>query len=497
MPAKEIKELRKAGRLDEAHAMAKAELEAEPENIWSKRNMSWVIYSQLGTLAHVLPAFLAKIVELKELELPETEDMFWENISIVISKAARAITKEQPTDLNKLHILFDSIKELPLNKGTKWYSVLFSAFHRGMKESNRYIEFVDWWGFENFKPADYQKEKLPNGKEIMALVEQAFIAYSKHLLSPDITVDGVGLNKKEVEEFIPRIKELEEKHPEYQYPAYFHAKLLMALGDKDNILSTVLPFAKKKLKDFWVWEILGEALSYDPDKEFACYCKALTCFAKETMLVKLRQKIASILISKEFYNEAKTEIEIIIETRTKSGWIIPAIITNWENQDWYKSAISSKSNLPFYEKYTAIAEDLLFSDVDEVKIFVDFVNSDKKMLNFIISESEFGFFKYEKFLKEVKVGDVLLVRFKQGSKEGLYQVYTAKKTTDENFRNQFFKEVAGKVEIPEGKNFGFVDKIYIHPSVISRRKLENGLSIKGHAIKSYDKLKSHWGWKLI
>ena len=36
MPAKEIKELRQAGKLDEAYKMALSELQAEPDNIWSK-----------------------------------------------------------------------------------------------------------------------------------------------------------------------------------------------------------------------------------------------------------------------------------------------------------------------------------------------------------------------------------------------------------------------------------------------------------------------------
>ena len=92
MPAKEIKELRQAGKLDEAFAMSKAELEAEPANIWGKRNLSWVLYAQLDASASNLSAFLSKIDELKQLALPDTEEMFFENISIVISKAARIIT---------------------------------------------------------------------------------------------------------------------------------------------------------------------------------------------------------------------------------------------------------------------------------------------------------------------------------------------------------------------------------------------------------------------
>lgn len=497
MPAKEIKEFRQAGKLDEAYSMAKAELEAEPDNVWSKRNMSWVLYSQLDASVHNLSAFLAKIEELKQLELPATEDMFWENISIAIFRAARAINKELPLDLNNLHQLFDGIKELPLKKDTKWYSVLYAAFHKGMKESNRYIEFANWWGFENFKTEDYLKEKMSNGREIMSIVEQAYISYAKHLLTPEISFEGLGINKEDIVEFIPKIKELEEIHPEYQYPAYFHAKLLLAIGDKENMLSTILPFAKKKQNDFWVWEIMGDAFSNEQDKTFACYCKALTCYSPENMLVKLRQKMAVILISKQFFNEAKTEIEIIVNTRKENQWNIPCIITTWQNQDWYKNAIPNNSNLNFYRRYTSIAEDLLFSDVPEEMVFVDFVNNDKKMLNFIASESKFGYFKYDRFLKEVKVGDVLQVRFRQGNKEGLFQVYTTKRVVDDHFKNQFLKDVSGKIDIPEGRNFGFIDKVFIHPSIITKRKLENGLSIKGQAIKSYNKEKKQWSWKLF
>ncbi len=125
MPAKEIKELRQAGKLEEAYAMAKAELDADLSNIWAKRNYSWVLYAQLDKFASNLDAFLAKINEVKELDLPVSEEMFFENISIVIAKAARVITNEAMLDINKMHRLFDAIKELPLKRNSKWFSVLF------------------------------------------------------------------------------------------------------------------------------------------------------------------------------------------------------------------------------------------------------------------------------------------------------------------------------------------------------------------------------------
>lgn len=497
MPAKEIKELRQAGKLDEAYAMAKTELDADPENIWGKRNMSWVLYSQLDEASNSISAFLAKMEEVKILEFPASENMFWENISIVISKAARAISNTVPIDLNKLHLLFDAIKPLPLKKDVKWYSLLYSGFHKGMKNSYRYLEFADWWNFENFKPEDYQKDKMPNGREIMALVEQAYIAYTKHLLPKYKDSGDTLFNREKAEEFLPKLTELAEKYPAFQYPAYFQAKILFALGDKDNMLSALLPFAKKKRNDFWVWEILSEAFSSDQEKVFACYCKALSCKSPEEMLVGLRLKMAGLLIDKRLYNEARTEIDLLVFARTEHGYRLPNEIIAWQATEWYKQAIALKSNYGLYKKYISYAESLLFSDVPEELVIVEFVNSDKKILNFIASELKYGFFKYDRFFSEVKIGEVLKVRFQRGSKESLNQLYTAVKVDDKEFKKQFLKEVTGAIKIPLDKPFGFIDDVFIHPSLVSKLKLTDGMEFKGNAIKAYNKEKKQWSWKLI
>ncbi len=497
MPSKEIKELRQAGKLDEAYVMAKAELEADLSNIWGKRNLSWVLYAQLDERASNLDSFIAKIKEVKELDLPSTEELFFENISIVISKAARVISHEATIDLNKIHRLFDSVKELPLKRNSKWFSVLFHAMHKAMKESNRYIEFADWWDFKNFRPEDFQKEKLPDGKEVMAIAEQAYIAYAKHLLPKQTQQGEIIFDKKKAEDFLPILEQIVENYPQFQYPAYFNAKLLLALGNKDNILESLLPFAKKKRNDFWVWEILAEAFSNDYEKVFACYCKALSCKSPNEMLVNLRQKMARILISRKLFNEAKTEIELLVQTRTEHGFKIPAEVTNWQGMDWYKIAVQSKSNIGFYKAYLPIAESLLFSDLPEESVIVEFVNTDKKILNFIASETKFGFFKYDRFFSEVKVGDILNVRFQGGCNEGMYQLFTAIKKNDEAFKKQFMKDVQSIVRISAGKSFGFIDDVFIHPSLVTKYNLTDGVQYSGKAIKSYNKEKKQWGWKLL
>jgi hypothetical protein len=497
MPAKEIKELRQEGKLEEAYAMAKAELEADLSNIWGKRNLSWVLYAQLDELASNLDAFIEKINEVKELDLPASEEMFFENISIVISKAARVITHEATLDINKIHRLFDSIKELSLKRYSKWFSVLFNAMHKGMKESNRYIEFADWWDFKNFRPEDFQKEKMPNGKEVMAIAEQAYIAYAKQLLPKQTQYGEIIFNKDKAGAFLPVLSQIVDNYPQFQYPAYFNAKLLLALGDKDNMLESLLPFAKKKRNDFWVWEILAEAFSRDPEKVFACYCKALSCKSPDEMLVSLRQKMARLLIAKKLYNEARTEIDLLVHARSEHGFRIPAEVTNWQAMDWYKTAVPTKSNFVFYKAYIPIAEALLFSDVPEEFVIVEFVNADKKILNFIASETKFGFLKYDRYFSDVRVGDTLKVRFQGGSNEGMHQLYTAIKVKDDHFQGKFMKQVSGKVKIPQGKTFGFIEDVFIHPSLINRFKIFDGQDFSASAIKTYNKIKKEWNWKLI
>lgn len=304
-------------------------------------------------------------------------------------------------------------------------------------------------------------------------------------------------DKKKAADFLPILSEMVENYPNFQYPPYFQVKLLLALGDKENVLNTLLPFAKKKKNDFWVWELLAEVLSSDADKVFVCYCKALSCHSQEDMLVSLRQKMAKLLIDRKHFNEAKTEIDHLIKARTEHNWKIPSEVINWQSREWYNNAVSQKSNLRYYQEFVPDAEAILFSDTPEVTVLVDFVNSDKKMLNFIASESKFGFFKYERFFRDVKVGDTLSVRFQGGSNEGVHHVYTAINVNDEAFKQQFMKQVSGVIKIPSGKQFGFLDDVFIHPVTVARMKLADGMHLDGLAMKSYNQDKKQWGWKLI
>ena len=176
---------------------------------------------------------------------------------------------------------------------------------------------------------------------------------------------------------------------------------------------------------------------------------------------------------------------------------IEIFIYNIKTQDWYLNAKAFGSNRDFYIQYISIAESILFMDIPEELVFIDFVNSDKKIANFIASETKIGFFKYERFIQGVKTGDVLKVRFQGGANESMYQIYTAVRVYDEHFLKQFMKEVSGLVRITAGKPFGFIEDVFIHPSLVTKYKLTDGMQFTGKAIKSFNQEKKQWGWKVI
>lgn len=496
MSFKEIRDLRQAGKLDEALQMANQALEAEPDNIWNKRAATWVYYDYLKEYAksNSFEGFKENLIKIKDLQLPEDEKMAFDNCAWQIGSFVFGLQKTEPIDYSKINELFEIIKDFHFTKPSESYSFLYKAFHKNYQNWINYIQFADWWNFENFSSQDFLPEEF-NGKKIMSIVEQAYIAYSKKLIAVDTFGKEKPIDKDKIQSFLPKLDDLIDVNPEYQYPPYYKAKLLMAVGSEENALSAFLPFAKQKRNDFWVWELMGEFFKDDIDIRIACYCKALSLNTPEDFLVKVRQTFADILIEKKLYDEAKTEIKKIVVTRKTQGWKIPNQLTQWASQDWYKSAITKQDNREFYIQHLHKAEEVLYSDVPEEVVVVEFVNSNKKILNFIKDKEKFGFFKYLDF--KPAIGDILKVRFQDGNQGGFHKTFTIKKVTENN-ASEALRIAEGTVRVFEkNTTFAIIDNIFIPPHLVRTHKLQNGDKVAVKAILSFNKNKKEWGWKAI
>ncbi|QKG79308.1 DUF7017 domain-containing protein [Tenuifilum thalassicum] len=500
MSFREIKELRQAGKLDEALQMANQALEAEPENIWNKRAAAWVYYDYLKKNAQPdsYEVFKDNLIKLKNLQLPEDEKMVFDNCAWQIGSLVFALQKTEHVDYDKINELFEIIRDFHFSKPSEAYSFIYKAFHKGYQNWSKYLEFADWWDLNNLRSEDYLKEEY-NRKKIMSIAEQAYIAYSKKLLEGE-PLDPFGqervIDKEKIQSFLPKLDSLIEKHPEYQYPPYFKAKLLLSLGSDENVLSAFLPFAKQKRNEFWVWELMAEIFSYDKNIKFACYCKALSLKTPEDFLVKLRQTFAELLIEKQMYNEAKTEIQKIIEAREKHEWKLPNQIAQWTEQEWYKSASAKNDNQDLYSIHIKKAEEILFQDVPEELVVVEFVNENKKILNFVKDKNKYGFFRYSDYISNPQIGDLLKVRFNGNGRDGYYNILSAKKV-DADIPCDALKSFEGKLKINPSQNFGFIENIFVEPIIIKKNNLNDGQLLKGMAILSYNKKKKTLGWKAI
>lgn len=491
MSFKEVKELRKSGKLEEAINLAQQDLEKEPSNIWNKRSIAWVYHDYLKKYSSIenFDRFVEYLEKLKSLELPEEEKMIFDTCVYQVGKILFALSRVENIDYSKINILFELVTNFHLTKPSESYSFLYKAFHKGYKNWSNYLQFADWWDFSNFRSQDYLSEEF-KGKKIMSIVEQAYIAYSKKLL------DGEVINKGHAQYFITKLDLLIKNHPEYQYPLYFKAKLLLAIGDNTNMLSAFLPFAKKKRNDFWVWELLADVFPKEDERKFASLCKALSLKSPDDFLINTRQKITSLLIDKKLFNEAKTEIIKILSTRNDNNWRIPQQVQQWTKEQWYKSAISYSDNKGLYNRYSNKAEEILFQDIPEETVAIEFVNNNKNILSFIKDKSKYGFFKYSSFLEKPEIGDHLQVRLQGDGKDGYYKVLTVKKITGE-IKSQAIRTFKGKLKLIKPNNFGFADDVFIDPKTIAENNLEDNQEIKGKAILTFKKKKNEWGWKVI
>lgn len=479
---------------------AKSALEND-SNVWSKKNIGWAYFDLLKQ--HIdensIADFNLSLQSIVNLNLHKEDNLLLVQLCWQSGKMIFAHSKSQLYITKPVEELFNLIVKLPLRKSCEAYSFLFKALFKVFKKSPIFISIADWFDFKNFIESDYIPTRLPKGNQIMSIAEQAYIAYAKLLLPSPLPNGNVSFNKKEALAFIPKLYQLSVSYPKFQYPPYYYAKLLLAIDNKEEMMTSLIPFVRKKRNEFWAWEILADALENKPELSFSCYCKALSCTDSSLMSLKLRHKMVSMLINRKLYNEAKSEIQYIIEIRSSKNLGIPHEISELLSKKWYINAINNNNEF-FYKAIAITAEEFLYSDIPEENIIIDFVNTDKKILNFIVSDEKIGSFKYNRFFDNIKIGDCLSVRFENNPSDGFYRILTFKATDDKVLRSNYIKEIKGFIKIERIKkkiSHGLIEDVFIFKNTINKYNLKDGDRKTVEAMRSFNKKSEEWGWKVI
>lgn len=487
--AKDVTVLRKAGKIDEAFALATQLLIEQPDNIYNKQAMGWVRYERLKAVAKTpnMQAFLAEWKAASDLFSNwETEKMLSDNLAWqAISKLFNITDEGQKVRV--LDSVFESVNRWTFEKPSQLYSALLNAFLKAGKNWPKLGYFVLWWNLDNLSDDDFISKSTSDGKEYMSLAEQAHIVSAKYVME-----NG---NPDAIQQMIERLDILHKKYPKYKYPAYFLAKLLVAKGAKAEALKALLPFARRKKTEFWIWELLADLHSDEPETELACLFRAVSNPAQNKFSIKVRERLARKLSAQGRYCNALVEVLYAMEIKKKEGW--GASVQEMEKLKLVPLCkVPKKDNKDLYRSCMEVTENLLLTDIEEMEGVITFVNTEKETAFFVVSKSISGSFKYAKTLTGVKAGDFVFLRLDERTgKDGKYWAVISVRPTTNLPSAQICKQFSGKLKKVAGKDFGFVDDIFLSPALI--KEAENGTLVSGIAIYQLDKVKKSWKWKVI
>lgn len=486
---RDITNMCKSGQLQEAYDLAKADMETDPTNVWTQREVGWALYYRIkeDTEKAVFESILLHLKELQslsELKVPD-DNMIFENVLFKIAEYIRNhISINDISSSSKLSSLFSILRHFEFD-GSKGYSYLLQCF---IKFDNwpEMADFIDWWKLDKLTQEDFLPFKLENRRVIMSLAERAFIAKSKALLRLN--------DHGRIEEFLPLMDELMEKHPEMTYPGYFYGKLLLALGSTpEEALKVTIPFARKKASEFWVWQLLSDIFAYEPEKQLACLIRAVNCGAKENYLGKVRIKLAELYIQRQQLEYAKFQIDKVTKLYLSEGYNLPYKIDCWIHQPWINSVISN-GNSPI--DYMNITNDILCKGAEEaIAVIVNFNPQTCKSILIYGYEKSIS----HKLRFKAAVGSILKIKYikEADNKVRILSAEPSRFPTNLDYA----KVVEGKVSKRDDKDFAFLKSdngdFFINPQMVKKYRLQNDEYVKGLAVYNFNSKKESWAWTCL
>ena len=478
----EIIALCKSGQVLDAYYQAKADLEQEKP--WARLTIGKALYYCIRKDAEdgryeQLMAHLDEMLSLEQL-IPENENtIFWIGYFAKRHLEPRAIDTPM-----RLSALFQKLKEYTFNPG-KSYSALLEGFIR-CDSWQELVDFLEWWDLDNLTPEDFQPVEIASGGKIMSIAERAYIAKSKALLR----LNDLGL----IEEFLPQLDELMIQHPEMIYPGYFYGKLLLSLGTTpEDALKVIVPFAKRKSTEFWVWQLLSDVFTNDQEKQLACLVRAVHCRTQENFLGKVRMKLAALYIQRNQLDYAKYQIDKVTQCYLSQGWHLPYEVDCWIHQPWINT-VTSNDRDPL--DYKVITNEILGIKTEEAVAVVTYIDQNTQKVAMICG--------YEKRMSQrlrfrVGIGATLKLNYTVNS-DGKPRILSAGKCkfpTDLNYA----KVVEGTIKKRSEWAFAFLhygdEKAFVSPNVVKKYNMSDGEKVKCLIVYDFDKKKNSWGWVVI
>ena len=393
--------LRKEGKLREAYEAARQLLALEPDDVWAKRAMMWVVYdyAKQNTAPDKRAGFLRCVHQMTLSRIPADEEMFFNASGILVRNVVRKCVGD-PSATGFLTALWEELRQWNWAVPGEAYSGLLQSFLKVKDQWPPFADFCEWWNLDHLTDEDFKPMPLPDGNKDLPLAEKAYMAYSKALLRL--------ADRNRIRLWLPVLEDLVKKHPSYVFLAYYCVKLQLLSGEKSKAVDLLKPLVIKKAGEFWVWELIADAAGTDEER-LSAYSKAMLCRSPEKMTVALRERVGMFLLRKGHGAEAKRELEEVVRIRTENKWRVPQAVMYRLESDELRNVAAAKDNRAFYRKYATLAEDEFLGKAEVIEAKVVHVNEEKRFVSFSTGKRKTGFFKEKnlKRLKSLRVGDLI------------------------------------------------------------------------------------------
>jgi hypothetical protein len=479
-----VSRLRKNGQLNEACELAEQLLVNKLDDVFNRRAAAWVYIDFLKLHGVFKEETLSKLEKLCALGFDASEKILWEQLYWVVAKAVFKLTDDTSSALlDRFEICCQSFAAVP----GQAYSVMLKALVKQALKWKQFSAMVASWGLENFQTSDFENETLQNGRGVPSLVERTYLAVSKaYLMQPYADTSML--------DFLQQLNTVSEAHPEMLYLIYYRALLYQKMGQLGTALALLRPFAQKKKRDFWVWDLLAQLHPDDHALQMACLAKALMCTTPPEFLVKIRQRFAELLVGHERWEEARVEIEALIQVREANHWRIPSCVYEWVKTPTYQLASKRKSNYDLYTQLAKNADALLFSPSNAHIGIIWHLNTEKQTAQFFVDEAINGGFCYAKLgVSAPEIGQAFTFWLQEVThKDGKYWKVDKVVRSEGQIAPNQMKSFNGRLQL-KGR-MGFVGDVFVDIPTIAA-SFEHAQLVEGTAVRTYNLKNKEWGWK--
>jgi len=519
MPS-EVTTLRKSGNLQGAYELGLRNFEANPTDVWAKRDLGWVYFEYLKENINNVQIFVNVLKAFSALDMDiNTEDMIFLNIYRQIYKFIQAyeeynslsdniaLLTELFTILSNFEKKINPVGLMSLNEARFW---LGKSIHVALKEDkDSYITFIDWFKLENLGGKSFEEYKTEEGKTLMSQGEQMIHRYLKKLIEQDKQnllmepdhdriVHLINYLEKNI---VVRKKEFHKK-----WNNYWLAQLYKTLGNNEKALYHLKQFVRENETFSWAWEKLTYFYEENQDIIFAFLCKGASTNEPNSLKGKIFEQLIPFFLEKNEFDIAKTLVNTYLESR-EENWTSKEEISILRNASWFETAKKINLNKVLLENSKA-AMDYIFNDVPEFPILVTHINRERNIINFVFEKktNEYGkgFFKLPRGSRLPQIDKVYLAKLHNQDDGERFKCISLSKNKL-NQETPFIREFEGVLEIQSGNSFGFIRStkdIFISPALVKLHKLSEKFDSKPLKLTltakiDFNRKKNSWGWSAI